>query len=108
MLDVIDADTLDLSVDLGFGVKRELRTRLANIDAAALNTSKGRAARDIAALHLMNAATIAVQTQKADIYGRFIAHVFFANQKLSAIECFTKGQYLNDLLVQEKHAAIIA
>lgn len=107
VLDVVDSDTLDLSIDVGFGVKRELRARLAEIDAPTLETIKGRAARDFVALHLIRAASVAVQTLKSDKYGRYVVHVFFATRKLSAIDCFEKGQHMNELLVRNKHAVVM-
>lgn len=108
VLDIVDGDTLDLSIDVGFGVKRELRSRLADIDAPLLDTAKGRAARDFVALHLMQAKTVSVQTFKADKYGRYVVHVFTSNRIISAVDCFRIGQHLNELLVGEKHAVVVA
>lgn len=43
---VIDADTLDLDVDLGFHVRRRVTIRLRGVNAPELNTAAGQAARD--------------------------------------------------------------
>lgn len=107
ILDIIDGDTLDLDLDLGFGVSRKLRVRLAVIDCPPITSSKGRKARDLVAEELMQARAVAVKTEKTDIYGRFIAHVFFTTGKCTATECFERGQYLNEILVQQKLADVV-
>jgi len=104
VLDVIDGDTLDLLIDLGFGVKRELRARLANIDTPNLTSRKGRDSRDFLLEKLMTAKSIAVQTLTTDIYGRYVVHLFCNDRRVSALRCFDKGTHLNALLVEEKHA----
>lgn len=108
VVDVVDGDTVDLSLDLGFGVKRELRARLAEVDAPNIDTKKGRAARDFLAVQFMQAKTVAVQTHKSDRYGRFVAHIFCASRALSAVECFQSGQHVNELLVRERLAVVVA
>ena len=49
---VVDGDTLDLYVDLGFGNFREQRFRLKNVDCPELPTLEGKAARDYTAAWL--------------------------------------------------------
>ena len=105
--DLVDGDTLDVDIDLGFGVSRKLRVRLAVIDCPEPSTAKGRNARDFVASQLMRARTIVLKTEKSDIYGRFVAHVFFTFRETSISSCFKNGTYLNELLVEEKHAIVI-
>lgn len=107
VLDIIDGDTIDLDIDLGFGVSRKLRVRLAVIDCPPASEAKGRKARDLVARELMPARTVVVKTEKTDIYGRFIAHIFFTPRKSTTSECFERGDYLNDLLVREKLADVV-
>lgn len=108
VLSVVDGDTLDLHIDLGFGVYRKLRARLANVDAPELSTEAGREARDFLAQELMTATSCAVQTVRVDLHGRYVVHLFFARRRLGAAACFKSGTYLNDLLVQKKHAKVVA
>jgi len=101
---VVDGDTLDLDIDLGFGVSRKLRARLADIDAPEISTAKGRSARDFVTEQLMKAQTCAVKTVRVDLHGRYVVHFFFTHRKAEVTSCFEHGTYLNDLLVQKKHA----
>jgi len=70
---VVDGDTVDATVDLGFKIFRKIRIRLAGIDAP-----EGK--RTPAAEHLRFVATACkgicvVRTQKPDKYGRCLATV---------------------------------
>jgi hypothetical protein len=49
-----------------------------------------------------------VQTRKAGIYGRFIAHLFYdtTNTKTEA-EIFKNGTYLNEEILQKKMGIMI-
>ncbi len=107
VLSVVDGDTLDLQIDLGFGVYRKLRARLAGIDASEPDTQKGRKARDFVVAQLMTAASCAVQTVRVDLHGRYVVHLFFARRRIPTSACFKSGTYLNDLLVQKKHAKVV-
>ena len=107
MLSVVDGDTLDLQIDLGFGVYRKLRARLASVDAPELTTEAGREARDFLAQELMTAASCAVQTVRVDLHGRYVVHLFFSRRRLGVAACFRTGTYLNDLLIQQKHAKVV-
>jgi endonuclease YncB( thermonuclease family) len=99
---------LDLEIDLGFNVQRKVRARLANVDAKELDQKRGRDARDFVADTLMSAKTVVVKTTRIDLYGRYVVHVFLARRQLTLADCFDKGIYLNDLLVREKHAVVVA
>ncbi len=105
--DVVDADTLDVDIDLGFGVSRKTRVRLAVVNCPDIATQKGRRARDFVAASLMNAGTIVLKTEKYDKYGRYVAHVFFIARRTTLASCFKTGTYLNELLVREKHATVV-
>jgi endonuclease YncB( thermonuclease family) len=49
LIDVVDGDTLDVQIDLGFKVFHELRLRLARINAAEKGTADGETARAMVA-----------------------------------------------------------
>lgn len=102
--DVIDADTLDLELDLGFDVQRKLRTRLAHIDTPEVSSPEGRKARDFVIAQLQGAKTIVIKSVKVDLHGRYLAHVFIARRDVGIAQCFKTGIYLNDLLIREGHA----
>lgn len=74
---VIDGDTVDLSVDLGFHVGIAIRTRLLGIDAPETSTAEGKVARDRlrAELPVGQAVTIHTEKDPGDKYGRWLAQI---------------------------------
>jgi micrococcal nuclease len=104
---VIDGDTIDVDVDLGFYVTTRARLRFAGIDCPELNTAAGKAARDATAgwLHdtrmiIISQWPLLIETRsKQDIYNRWIA-VIRPNTGPDA----AAGASLNDWLVTGGHA----
>ncbi len=118
VLQVIDGDTLDLRIDLGFYVERRGRFRLANLNAPELPADRrggskarpqdpGRAARDFIHQRLLTAKTLVVQTRRVDIHGRYVAHLFYSAEDLTIDQCFTNGTYLNNEILAEGHAELM-
>lgn len=103
---VIDGDTIDLQLDLGFTTWTKRRIRLALIDCPE-EGAPGRAAKNFTADHLMRAKTIAVHTQKTDVHGRYIAYLFVTMTSSTVDECLRSGLYLNELLLQAGHATAV-
>ncbi|MES2676731.1 MAG: DUF1016 N-terminal domain-containing protein [Pseudomonadota bacterium] len=101
IIDVIDGDTLNLYIDLGFQIHKEQRIRLANLDCPELNTPEGKKSHQFVQNKLAKVSFIMIQTRKADIYGRYIAHIFYdpSNKKTDA-EIFENGIYLNEEILQ--------
>ncbi len=106
---VIDGDTLLLDIDLGFQTIRKQRVRLNQINAPEIKTKKGKESfnylRDLSA----NLGTVIVKTNKIDIYGRYLADIFYpltktTNQTTQA-EIFQTGVYLNEQIVSEGFAS---
>ena len=52
ILRVLDGDTIDSRIDLGFGLQANLRFRVAGVDCPELNTPEGKVARDFTAAWL--------------------------------------------------------
>jgi micrococcal nuclease len=72
---VVDGDTLDLDVDLGFRVTHRVRARLARIDTAETSTSEGKRVKALVAERVPVGADAMIVTGKGDRYGRWIAEV---------------------------------
>ncbi len=74
---VWDADSIHLTVDLGFGAKLAIKTRLLGVDAPELNTPEGKAARDWVRERVPVGTTVTVRTHKfpGDKYGRWLAEI---------------------------------
>ena len=79
---VIDADTIDVLIDLGFGVHTMQRLRLYGIDAQEMKTEAGKVAKEYVKSVLLGADAamfVYVRTlkDKKDKYGRKLAVVYF-------------------------------
>ena len=74
ILKVIDGDTIDAKVDLGFRVSMEMRFRLAGINAPELSTQSGKAskARLQEWLPVGSIATVRSQKDRQEKYGRYL------------------------------------
>lgn len=80
---VVDGDTLDLQIALGFHITFEDRFRLAGINTPEVNKADSRAAGLRAAAylrtrlekHVLTGRPILVQTEKGDKYGRWLATI---------------------------------
>ena len=89
---VVDGDTLDLSIDLGFKVKTTQRVRLARIDAPERAQPGYAAAKDFVRDVALKKSVL-VQTYKASKWGYYLADITLAD-----------GRNLNDTLVQAQLA----
>lgn len=103
---LVDADTLDLDIDLGFQTWTKRRIRLANIDAPEGGSPQGRAAKNFVQKHLARAQTITVRTQRADLHGRYVGDLFLSTQSVSLDDCYANGLHLNTALVAAGHATV--
>ena len=79
---VIDADTIDVLIDLGFGVHTMQRLRLYGIDAPEMRSEAGKIAKEYVKSVLLGADAamfVYVRTlkDKKDKYGRKLAVVYF-------------------------------
>jgi endonuclease YncB( thermonuclease family) len=72
---VIDGDTADVFIDLGFEVWHHQRLRFAGIDAAEHNTAFGAATKDYLKKTL-EGQNVRIQVSKPDKYGRYLATIF--------------------------------
>lgn len=75
---VVDGDTVDISIDLGFGVWTKQRIRLAGIDAAEHNFPFGRAVAELVR-ETLEGKTVRIQITKPDKYGRYLGTVFLSS-----------------------------
>ena len=84
LIEVIDGDTVDLLIDLGFGVHVQERCRLYGIDAPEMPTEAGKAAKAYLESLIAKADKLFVATrkmprrpkEKTDKYGRYLAVLY--------------------------------
>jgi len=102
---VVDGDTIDASIDLGFDIALEKRIRLAGVDTPESRTSDanekkyGLEAKEWLKHKVENAGHILIKTELPDStekYGRIIGHLFINDQEAS----------LNDQMIVEGYAWI--
>lgn len=77
VLRVVDADTLECDLDLGWHITYRAKIRLAGVNAPEMSTPEGRAARAFVDQLLANrhGAPVTVTSHSLDKYGRVLADV---------------------------------
>lgn len=105
---VVDGDTLIASIDLGFDVWKKQRLRLKAIDCPELKTKEGLAAKAFVEETLAPLEVVILKTYKMDLHGRFVTDVFFKQGETNQDKVFESGTFLNELIVQAKHATIVS
>jgi|TARA_Y100001973_G_C5148008_1_gene306499 micrococcal nuclease len=107
LLRVVDGDTCDAQVDLGFDVSVKKRIRFAGINAPESRTrdlkekAKGLAAKDRVKAILAENPSFTLESTEIGKYGRVLGKIHL--NVLDGVECLTQI-CLNDQLVKEGHA----
>jgi len=121
LMKVVDGDTVDLSVDLGFRIYTKIRVRLAGIDTPEVRgpeRPQGLDAKDyLKAVLGRNFAVefgIVIRTNKTGKYGRWIADIFLPTDGLNTSDPTIRDSitvvqdqamlHVNKLLVNSGHA----
>ena len=101
---VVDGDTIRFTIDLGFEILHEEIIRLAKINAPEMNTFKGKKSAKFLTDFLKDIPFFVIKTMKTDIYGRYVADVFFSENKneTDASTIAETGIYLNQALLDKK------
>jgi micrococcal nuclease len=79
---VVDGDTVDVFIDLGFSVWHKERIRLAGIDTAEKNTPLGKALKKFLVENL-EGKMVKLQVSKPDKYGRYLGVAFLKDSNIS-------------------------
>ena len=74
VLRVIDGDTFDALVNLGFGVYQKFRVRVEGVDTPEMNTREGKKAKMVVE-DLIGGKTVYLSEAGSDKYGRALARV---------------------------------
>ena len=100
ILKVVDGDTIDADIDLGFSISLEKRIRLAGVDTPESRTTDlkekamGLESKEWLKKKLEGAKDIIIKTELPDStekYGRIIGHLFINGQEISL-----NNQMIND------------
>ena len=88
VLNVVDGDTIDCKVDLGFCIFAEMRFRLNGIDTAELHSTDpakrelAKTAKQFLIDSILNKQVL-IQTFKQDKYGRYLCDVFLNDASIN-------------------------
>ncbi len=96
---VIDGDTLLVSIELGFGIIVRERLRLRGINTPELGTPDGEGAKYYVEDILPRGTRVVVKSHQTDVYGRFVADVFFRPGIEDTGRILMDGLYLNQELM---------
>ena len=99
---VIDADTLLLTVDVGFNIWLDMTVRLRGIDSPEITTHAGYKAKQFVVDRLKVPDTIVIKAYRAGKFGRYLADVYYSKKKKSdPRETAREGIFLNQQLLDE-------
>jgi micrococcal nuclease len=88
---VVDGDTIDISIDLGFDLTKKERVRLAGIDTPEKRTKNpkekemGYQATEFLEMHLMEASKLTVKTEKEGKFGRMLGWLYKSENDTTSI-----------------------
>ena len=88
---VVDGDTIDISIDLGFNLTKKERVRLAGIDTPEKRTKNpkekemGYQATEFLEMHLMEASKLTVKTEKEGKFGRMLGWLYKSENDTTSI-----------------------
>jgi micrococcal nuclease len=89
---IVDGDTIDVDIDLGFGITISHRVRLKGIDAAETRTldleekTKGLAAKEWLEKELSREGEWIIETTKEDKYGRILGTLYLVGDPVTVNE----------------------
>jgi endonuclease YncB( thermonuclease family) len=92
---VIDGDTLEVIIDLGFQTFITQRLRLKSIDTPDRDTKEGLASKQFVESILSNVKFLIIKTYSHDKYDRYLVDVFFLDGDVSEENVIQKGRFLN-------------
>jgi micrococcal nuclease len=102
---VVDGDTVDLDIDLGFGITITQRVRLKGINAAETKTlnleekTKGLVAKEWLKTQLSKNGEWTIQTFKEDKYGRILGVLHYDNDSISVNQKMLNEGIANPYLI---------
>ena len=104
--EVIDGDTLWCQIELGFNSFTRQKLRLRSIDCAEVTTPEGQKAKAFVKRILGRCAFIIVKTNKSDLYDRYLADIFYAENEKDPARVAGEGVLLNQTLLDKGLAVL--
>lgn len=104
LVKVVDGDTIDVEVNLGFYLRQEMRLRLRGIDTPEVrgeSKERGLVSKAYVKDVLESATTIGIITHKFGKYGRYVADVYYSKDLLQQESIFREGNSLISELLEK-------
>ena len=110
VLKVVDGDTIDAAIDLGFDISLTKRIRLAGVDTPESRTTDanekklGLEVKEWLKKKLEGQTDVIVKTELPDStekYGRILGHLFIGDKEVSAVN---KKKSVNQMMIDEGYA----
>lgn len=115
VIKIVDADTFDLEINVGFKTKQEHRTRLRGINAPEAGTSPGRKAKRFVERELAKCVVekplfkgnrasrplVVVKTYKLGQYGRYTVDIYYLPGEADPETIAATGKLLNQVLIDK-------
>ena len=98
LIKVIDGDTLNLNIDLGFFIKAETKVRLIGIDTKPIDTEEGKKAYEFVQNELTDS-NLLIEVHKKEKYGRYLVYVYYHKEKSEFEDIIRHGKLLNEELI---------
>jgi endonuclease YncB( thermonuclease family) len=98
---VIDGDTIELNIDLGFDSWIKEKVRLRGIDTPEQTTNLGKAAKKYVQDQLNKVKFVVCKTYWDDKYGRMLVDLFYSPKEKDPAVVAEKGIFLNQQLLNE-------
>lgn len=101
---VIDADTIETDLDLGWHLTYRAKIRLAGVNAPELTTAAGKTARAWLVDYLAAAGSVTVVSHSLDKYGRVLGDVYWWDTSTGIVPPLASQHHLNADLLSAGHA----
>jgi len=98
---VIDGDTFDVHIDVGFGIGLSGRMRFKGINVPEINEPLGKPAKLFLEEYFAQCPIIIIRSYRKGMYGRWLADVFALKGSSDPHLIAAQGEYLNQRLVDE-------
>ncbi|MCP5510785.1 MAG: thermonuclease family protein [Leptospiraceae bacterium] len=98
---VIDGDTLEVLIDLGFSNYITQRLRLKSLDTPELPTPEGVKAKKFVEKSLKDSKFLIIKTHSHDKYDRYLVDVFYLPGDVTEEDVIQKGRFLNQEILDE-------
>jgi len=96
---VVDADTIIVDIDCGFGIFHKERLRLRGIDCPEISSKRGERAKKFVEQALGGLDFLIIKTHSPDKYGRYLADIFYLQNEADPQTVLESGTFLNQELL---------